>query len=182
MPSFHLMQRLAGTAARPREERPAAAAVWALPGRSADRVPVREAAAVVVATALVSLGLPIWWAAQSWWGAVEALTRLGPSAAARDLGAPLGGLLNGALLEAARTIPRDATFSIRVGFDPPIDSAYTDAATGLFRYWLLPRRFTDDAHAADWIVTFHHPSSTLGVAIARVVPLGPYTNAVEVAR
>ena len=181
MRSLPLMQRLAGTAVRPREERPveASRAVALAPPRAAHP-PAREAAAVLVAIALVGLGLPIWWTAQSGWGAVKALARPGPTATERDLGAPAGGFLNGALLAAARAIPRDATFSVRVGFDPPIDAAYTDAATGLFRYWLLPRRFTEEAHAADWIVTFHHPASTLGVTIAKVVPLAPYTNAVEV--
>jgi len=179
--SSDLMQRVAGTAPRPREER--RPAPGSPPGMrlTTGRVPAREAAAVVVALALVSLALPIRWAAQSGWDAVHALARPAPPAAERDVGSALGGLLNGPLLTAARTIPRDATFSVRVSFDPPIPPAYTEAAIGLFRYWLLPRRFTDDAHAADWIITFHHPTSTLGVRIARIVRLGRYTDAVEVA-
>jgi hypothetical protein len=50
------------------------------------------------------------------------------------------------------------------------------------RYWLLPRRYSDDIHDVDWVITFHHPSESLGVPVRREVGLGPDANAVEVAR
>ena len=52
----------------------------------------------------------------------------------------------------------------------------------LFTYWLLPRRYTEDAHAADWVITYNHPASTLGVQIRRQFDLGDGVGAVEVAR
>jgi hypothetical protein len=150
-------------------------------GPGASRLSVREAAAVLVALALVGLALPAWHTAQSGYQSLQSLTRGGPSHTDRELGLGLGGKLNGALLAARRVIPQNATFSVRVGLTPPVDSSFLDGVPGLFRYWLLPRRYTDVAHSADWIITFNHPSETLGVSIRKVVALGPGTNAVEVA-
>ena len=68
-------------------------------------------------------------------------------------------------------IPRNATFAVRVGVNPPVEGIILQAVPLLFQYWLLPRRYTDDAHAADWVITFNHPAATLGVAIRHVFRL-----------
>src|SRR2546428_12891978 len=136
-----------------------------------SRVSVREAAALIVALALIGVATRAWETAQSGWQSLRSPT---PSRTERELGSVLNGRMNGALLKARRIMPRNATFAVRVGLDPPaVDGSVLDAITGLFRYWLLPRRFTPDSHAADWVVTFHHSSETLGVRIRREIGLGP---------
>jgi hypothetical protein len=143
------------------------------------RRPVREAAAVFVALALVGVGLRVWETAQSGY---QSLTSPAPSRSDREIGNVLGGSLNGALLASRRVIPRNATFSVRVGLTPPVDSSTLSAIPGLFRYWLLPRRYRNDAHAVKWVITFNHPAETLGVSVRKVIPLGAGVTVVEVAR
>ena len=134
---------------------------------------------MIVVLALALVALPAWGAVQSGY---EALTNSAPTRTQREVGGFDNGRFDDALLASRRVIPRDATFSIRVGQSPPIDSSVLEAVTGLFRYWLLPRRYNENTRAVDWVITFHHPAETLGVAIRKVVPLGLDTNAVEVAR
>ena len=124
-------------------------------------------------------GVRVWETAQSGYQSLASPT---PSRSDRELGDALGGSLNGALLASRRVIPRNATFSVRVGLTPPADGSILEAIPGLFRYWLLPRRYTDDAHAVKWVITFNHPAETLGVSVRKVIPLGPGVNVVEVAR
>jgi hypothetical protein len=144
-----------------------------------SRVPVKEAAAVIVTLALVSVARGAWEAAHSGY---QTLTSNGPSLSDRELGDVLDGDLDQALRASRRVIPQNATFSIRVGQDPPVDHAIQDAIPGIFRYWLLPRVFDWNDRKVDWVITFHHPADTLGVPVRRVIPLGWDTSAVEVAR
>lgn len=134
---------------------------------------------MLVAVALVTVSYQAWQTARSGWQSIPAQA---PPRSDRELGVVLGGSLNGALREARLVIPRDSTFALRVGFSPPVDSGVLDAIEGLFRYWLLPRRYTDDTRVVKWVITFHHPAETLGVSVLKVIPIGPYTNIVEVAQ
>jgi hypothetical protein len=142
-----------------------------------SRVPVREAVAVVVTLALIGVATRAWETAQSGW---ETVRHRAPPRSEREFGGVLGGRMDFALAKARRIIPRDATFAVRVGYDPPVDSSIVEAIPGLFQYWLLPRRYTPDSHSAQWVVTFHHSSETLGVPIRREIGLGPDANLVEV--
>jgi hypothetical protein len=143
------------------------------------RIPVKETVAVIVALALVSVAHATWETARSGY---QTLTHPGPPLAERELGTVLDGDLDEALRASRKVIPAGATFSIRVGQEPPVDHAIQDAIPGLFRYWLLPRVYNVNTREVDWVITFHHPAETLGVPIRRVIPLGWDTNAVEVAR
>jgi hypothetical protein len=84
------------------------------------------------------------------------------------------------LLGAARVIPRNATYAIAVGNSPPVASFQVSGIPSLLEYWLLPRRWTADLRKAAWIVSYNHPSETLGVRVKREIPLAPTVNAVEV--
>ena len=143
------------------------------------RISAKETAALTVVLALTVVAVRAWETAQSGY---QAIGSPASPRAQRELGSYGGGFFDTALLASRRVIPRDATFSIRVGESPPIDGSLLEAVPGLFRYWLLPRRYNEDTRAVDWVITFHHPADTLGVAIRKVVPLGPHTDAVEVAR
>jgi hypothetical protein len=85
-----------------------------------------------------------------------------------------------ALVHAAQTIPSGATYAIVVGNDPPVELPGDVRAA--FRFWLPPRRYTERAADADWIIAFHKSSEGLGVKVAREIGLSPYVNAVEVER
>ena len=113
---------------------------------------------------------------------LRALSQPAPSRDQRELGAVIDQRLGQPMLALRNVVPLDATFAVRVGLEPPVDSSVLDAIPPLLKYWLLPRRYTDDAHAADWVITFHHPSATLGVTVRREISLGPDVAAVEVAR
>jgi hypothetical protein len=142
-------------------------------------VPVKEAAAVIVALALIGVATRAKETAQSGWGSIRSPA---PSLTDREFGGVLGDRMNFALTKASRIIPRDATFAIRTGQDPPVDSAIVQAIPPLFEYWLLPRRYTPDVHAAQWVITFHHSSEAMGVPIRKEIGLGPDANLVEVGR
>jgi hypothetical protein len=86
------------------------------------------------------------------------------------------------LLGAEKAIPRNATYAIAVGNSPPVASFQVSGIPSLLEYWLLPRKWTPDLHKADWIVSYNHPSETLGVRVKREIPLVPAVNVVEVGR
>ena len=146
------------------------------------RARARDAAVLTVVLAFAGVALQAKYTYETTRDSVRALGGPGPTRTQRELGAVIDGRLEQPMLALRRVIPRDAIFAVRVGLEPPVDSSLLDAIPPLFRYWLLPRRYTDDAHAADWVITFHHPSDTLGVTIRRDVALGPDVHAVEVAR
>jgi hypothetical protein len=142
-----------------------------------SRVSAREAVAVVVAVALVGVGYQAWQTGVSGW---QSLHTHPPPLQQRELGGVLYGSMDAAIAKATRIIPRGALYSIATGDSPPPDPSFAEAVPGVFRYFLLPRRYTPDVHQARWIVTFHHPSETLGVPVAREIPLAQYANLVEV--
>jgi hypothetical protein len=83
-----------------------------------------------------------------------------------------------ALVRARALIPRDATYAVVVGDDPPV--ADPAGVLGAFRFWLPPRRYTDRLADADWVIAYHHSSETLGVDYSRELGLSRDVNAVEV--
>ena len=85
-----------------------------------------------------------------------------------------------ALVAAQDVIPRDATYSIVVGNEaagPPVE-----IADDIFRFWLVPRRYTADLSQAQWVITYNAASEALGVPYTREIGLGPGVNAVKLAR
>jgi hypothetical protein len=86
----------------------------------------------------------------------------------------------GALVRATQAIPRDATYAIVFGNDPPV--ANPAEARVAFRFWLQPRRYVRRAADADWVIAYHRSSETLGVRYSREVGLTPGVNVVEVTR
>jgi hypothetical protein len=142
------------------------------------RISAREVAAVIVALALAGVALRAWDTAHAAYKSIDAPT---PSPSVRALGTLVYPRLAKPLVEARRIIPSGQTFSVRVGVKPLVQGYILQAVPLLFQYWLLPRRYTNDAHAADWVITFNHPASTLGVGIRHVYRLSRAVSAVEVA-
>ena len=50
------------------------------------------------------------------------------------------------------------------------------AIPGLFQYWLLPRRYTKNIHKAQYVISWHHSSETLGIRYSEELPIGDYSN------
>jgi hypothetical protein len=141
------------------------------------RTAVLVAAVAVVAAELVAAALVIGDYARFGWRAAQA-----PNPIVRDADLdPLAQFVpTAALVRAAQTIPREATYTVVVGQDPPVElPGDVDAA---FRFWLPPRRYTPHAADADWIVAYHVSSEDLGVPVGREIGLAPAINAVEVKR
>jgi hypothetical protein len=86
------------------------------------------------------------------------------------------------LTNAAKTLPRNAVYTIVFGNDPPLQDIERTGIVPLFRYWLLPRRYTSRLHEAQWVITYHHSSETVGVPYAKEITLGPDANTFEVTR
>jgi hypothetical protein len=82
--------------------------------------------------------------------------------------------------DARRTIPPGATYAIVVGQDPP--GADAELVTDVLRFWLVPRHYTTDLAAAQWVIAYHHASETLGVPYTQEIGLGPNANVVKVKR
>jgi hypothetical protein len=141
---------------------------------------VKSAAVVVVIVALVSVRTRVVDTARSGW---ETLTTSAPSFEQRNLGAPpLGGIETMPMLLAPEILPPNATYTVVVGDVTPLAPYYHQGLPPLMQYWLLPRRYSPDIHAVDWVITFHQPSESLGVPVRKEHGLGPDANAVEVAR
>jgi hypothetical protein len=87
---------------------------------------------------------------------------------------------NSTFLDAARLIPRDATYSVVVGEDPPNPTGFVVAVPSMFQYWLLPRRFTRNIHKAQWVISWHHSSETLGIHYSEEIGIGDYSNVLKV--
>jgi hypothetical protein len=83
-----------------------------------------------------------------------------------------------ALVQARRTIPQDATFTVRAG----ATVADPGALALLFRLWLLPRRYVTTLGAAQWVIAYERPSESLGVSYTQEIGLAPDVNAVKVKR
>ena len=85
-------------------------------------------------------------------------------------------------LKVAATIPRNATYAVVVGDEPPPPSNFPFLIPLLFQYWLLPRHYTHDIHDADWVISYNHPSETLGVRYSEEINISPTANVVKVIR
>ena len=149
--------------------------------RSFERATVTLAAvAVLVALALCAAATEAWPELERGY---DALTASSQSPTQRELAPVESFSMSPELFERARaTLPPDAVYSVVVGDTPETQELWHEAIPPLLRYWLLPRRYTPDVRAADWVITFHAPSELLGVPIAREIGLGPDGNAVEVRR
>lgn len=85
-----------------------------------------------------------------------------------------------ALVLARQLIPRDATYTVVVGNDPPVSDA-TDIPV-VFRFWLAPRRYTSAVADAQWVITYHQVSKALSLRYSRQFGLGPDANLLRVER
>jgi hypothetical protein len=85
-----------------------------------------------------------------------------------------------ALVQARKSIPRDATYAVVVGRD--LSPSARTAVGFAFRFWLLPRRYTTQRKRAQWVIAYHHASETLGVPYVKEIGLAPDVNLVEVRR
>src|SRR5262249_24894763 len=101
---------------------------------------------------------------------------------ARDLGLALGWQSERVMTGAAARIPRDATYTVVSGDQPPRTALDREGLLGLIRYWLLPRRYTASLADAGWVIAVHHPSETVGVPYRKEIPLAPYVNLFRVTR
>ena len=88
-----------------------------------------------------------------------------------------------AMQMARSLIPPGDTYTVVVGSDPPLPVPdYAKAIQPVFQFWLLPRRYTRDLHRAQWVITYHHTSETVGVRYSRELGLGPDANLLQVVR
>jgi hypothetical protein len=83
---------------------------------------------------------------------------------------------------AMSLIPRNATYSVALGDGPDIPDIVRDGLVQLLWYALLPRRYTSDFQSAQYIITWDHPSESLGVRVKRETGVGSDGNVVEVGR
>jgi hypothetical protein len=80
-------------------------------------------------------------------------------------------------LRAGELLPRDAVFYVATG-----DGPGATAAPPFYAFWLLPRRHTDQAAAAQWIVDAGADASRLGVKASVVADLGGGAEILRVRR
>jgi hypothetical protein len=85
----------------------------------------------------------------------------------------------GALVTAGRTIPRNATYSIVVGRNPPTTEDPRLVKT-ILRLWLLPRIYIAKPADAQWVIAYHHSSETLGIRYTDETGLATGVNVVRV--
>ncbi|MBV8081029.1 MAG: hypothetical protein JO186_11725 [Actinobacteria bacterium] len=83
---------------------------------------------------------------------------------------------------AIKTLPPNAVYTIVLGNQPPLSSFEQTGILPLFRYFLLPRRYTPRLRDAQWVITYHHSSETVGVPYKKEIPLGPDGNTFKVTR
>jgi hypothetical protein len=95
-------------------------------------------------------------------------TNAGLSSVDRELAPARVYQVNGSLLlRAEELLPRDAVFYVSTGGQPGLGAAPPFSA-----YWLLPRRHTDEAGSAQWILSFGGDPGQLGVHYEVVSDLG----------
>jgi hypothetical protein len=85
---------------------------------------------------------------------------------------------------AAQLIPRDATYYVATGTNGiAVSSANVLPKAPVFAgYWLLPRRITNDAHRAGWILSYGGDLDSLGVRYSKVITIKEGWKVAEVAR
>jgi hypothetical protein len=140
---------------------------------------LREVAAVLAVLAVVAACSRVPQTIRHGWTSITAPVA---SVQNRELAAVIYAQDPDMFLKAARIIPQGATYSVVVGDSPPTSSAFHEAIPLLFQYWLLPRRFTPDIHAASWVISYSHSSETLGIRYSEEINIGPTTNIDKVIR
>ena len=137
------------------------------------RLSLRDAAIVMAVLALIAACSRVPHTARLGWKSAKTPAN---SVLNRELAAVVYAQDPEMFLKAAQIIPRGATYSVVVGNSPPTSSSFHEAIPLLFQYWLLPRRFTPNIHAASWVISYSHPSETLGIRYSREINIGPTTN------
>ena len=140
---------------------------------------VRDAAIVISLLALLAACTRVPHIARAGWNHARTPAQ---SVQQRELAAVVFAQAPEMFLSAAKIIPRNATYSVVVGDIPETSSDFHEAIPLLFQYWLLPRRFTLNVHDADWVISYDHPSETLGVRYSQELGLAPAVNVVKVIR
>jgi hypothetical protein len=92
------------------------------------------------------------------------------------------GIPSAALGRVRAVIPEGARWTLVLGDTIPLTDTARVGIAQFLRYWLAPRPFVDEPDDAEWVVAYGASSETLGVPVAREVPLGDRINAVEVGR
>jgi hypothetical protein len=114
--------------------------------------------------------------------AYQTVTSHGQSWNSGELGPSFSSDTSDELVNAAKTLPRNATYTIVFGNAPPLQPIERTGILPLFRYWLLPRRYTPRLREAQWVITYHHSSETVGVPYRKEITLGADANTFEVTR
>jgi hypothetical protein len=139
---------------------------------------MRDAAVVIAVLALIAAASQVPVIARSGWSHLN--EHVG-STTDRELAAVVYSQApNSTFLAAAKDIPRNALYSVVVGQDPPNPAGFTVAIPGMFQYWLLPRRYTKNIHKAQWVISWHHSSETLGIRYSEELGIGDDSNIVKV--
>lgn len=82
---------------------------------------------------------------------------------------------------AARFIPPNARYAVVVGDTLPLPGVLGEAVDPLLHHWLFPRRHTT-LDQAEWVIAYGHPLETLGVQVAREIPVVPGVSVAEIGR
>ena len=143
------------------------------------RFSLRDGAVVIAVLALIAAGSQAPKIARLAWSQATAPSE---SLTNRELAAVIIAQDPTMFQKAATIIPRNATYSVVVGNEPPTSADFHELLPFLFQYWLLPRRFTRDVHDAQWVISYSHPSETLGVPYSEELNISPTANVVKVKR
>jgi hypothetical protein len=114
--------------------------------------------------------------------AYDSVTAHGPSWNSGELGPSFAWATSEEMVNAANTLPKNATYTIVFGNAPPLMPIERTGILPLFRYWLLPRRYTPRLRDAQWVITYHHSSETVGVPYKKEIGLGLDANTFKVTR
>ena len=114
--------------------------------------------------------------------AYNSVTSHGPSWNSGELGPSPAWETSEEMTNATKVLPRNAVYTIVFGNLPPLMPIEQTGILPLFRYWLLPRRYTPNLRDAQWVITYHHPSETVGVPYKKEISLGPDANTFKVTR
>ena len=86
------------------------------------------------------------------------------------------------VVRTLRAVPPGAVYTVAVGPGPNVPELVRDGLVQLLGYALLPRRYTPDARAAQWVITWDVPPRTLGVRVLRAVAVDGHYRLLEVRR
>jgi hypothetical protein len=139
--------------------------------------PLRALAVLVAAAALAGAASQVAFFGRIGWQMHERPARLVRNA---DIDALQYFAPTASLAAARQLIPPGATYAIAVGDQPPV--ADPELIRIVFRFWLLPRAYTERLPDADWVVAFHRSSESLGVPVAQEIGVAPDVNVVRVKR